>query len=194
MEKIAVFGGTFDPVHKGHIQIAEAVLNEIAPEKLIFVPAFNAPHKVRQYAGIYDRIAMLKLAVERLDKTKTEISFFEAEKQDIVYSYRTLDYFQALYPAGEIMMVIGSDSLLELPSWERIDYLAATYRFIVARRPGVKFNEHTKYLDRCVFLKDEMAGISSTELRDLVRNKSRKAETLLNKKVYGYIKENGLYK
>ncbi len=192
MGKITVFGGSFDPIHKGHIQIAKAVLSEISPEKLIFVPAYMPPHKARQYACIDDRIAMLKLAVEGLERT--EISFYEAEKQDIVYSYQTLDYFQKLYLQDEIMMIIGSDSLLDLPNWKNIDYLAGKYKFIVAKRPEVKINGHTKYFDRCIFLKDEIADISSTEIRGFIRSKSKEAIDLLDKNVYEYIKEKGLYK
>ena len=192
MGKIAVFGGSFDPVHKGHIQIAEAVLKEIAPSKLIFVPAFAPPHKVRQYADIYDRIAMLKLAIAGLKEA--EISYFEAEKQEIVYSYRTLDYFQGIYPKDEIMMVVGSDSLLDLPDWKNIDYLTGKYKFIVAKRPDIKFDFRTKYFDRCVFLRDEIADISSTRIRDLICGQNRQAQELLDENVLAYIKENGLYK
>ena len=192
MEKVAVFGGSFDPVHKAHARMAELALESFNLKKVIFVPAYAAPHKTKQYAGINERIAMLKLALR--DIKKAEISFYEAEKKDKVYSYETLDYFQALYPQGRILMIIGSDSLLELPTWKSIDYIAEKYGFIVAKRPGANIDANTKYAQNCLFMEPAMPDISSTFIRELVRKNDKTAAEFLDGKVFDYIKENGLYK
>jgi nicotinate-nucleotide adenylyltransferase len=91
-------------------------------------------------------------------------------------------------------MVIGSDSLLDLPTWKNIYYMVSRYKFIVAKRPGFEVNKNVKYLDRCVFIDKEMEDISSMKIRRLVKEDYKKAASLLDKKVYNYIIENGLYK
>jgi nicotinate-nucleotide adenylyltransferase len=192
MHKIAIFGGSFDPVHKSHIQTAELTLKSFDLKKMVFVIAYTPPHKTKQYAYIEDRISMLKLAARNMQKT--EISLYEVQKLELVYSYQTLDYFSSLYHKDEIYMVIGSDSLLDLSTWKNIDYMASRYKFIVAKRPGFEVDKNVKYLDRCVFIDKETEDISSTEVRRLVKEDYKKAAALLDKKVYSYIIQNGLYK
>ncbi|MDR2616572.1 MAG: nicotinate (nicotinamide) nucleotide adenylyltransferase [Endomicrobium sp.] len=192
MSKIAIFGGSFDPVHKAHIQISEAVLKTFNLKKLIFVVSYTPPHKDKQYANVKDRVEMLRLATKNLNNV--EVSLYEAEKQNIVYSYQTLDYFQKMYQPDEICMVIGSDSLADLPTWKNIDYLASKYKFIVARRPGICVNSDTKYLDRCIFVYKEIANISSSLVRCCLKNNKQEASKMLCASVYNYIIENGLYK
>jgi nicotinate-nucleotide adenylyltransferase len=192
MHKIAIFGGSFDPVHKSHIQTAEFAFKSFNFKKMIFVVARTPPHKIKQYAYIEDRISMLKLAVRNMQKT--EISLYEAQKLETVYSYQTLDYFNRLYTEDEVYMVVGSDSLLDFPTWKNIDYMVDRYKFIVAKRPGFEVNKNIKYSDKCVFINKEMEDISSTEIRRLVKEDYKKAASLLDKKVYSYIIKNGLYK
>lgn len=188
----AVFGGSFDPVHNAHADIANEALKIPGVKKIIFVPAYAPPHKTKQFADIDDRLAMLKLAVKKIKKA--EISFFEVEKQETVYSYQTLDYFKSLYPDDEIMMIIGSDSLEELDTWKNVSYLTSNYSFIVAKRPGVIIDSSTKYLDKCVFIDVTMKNISSTDIRELVKRDIEEARPLLDKDVFEYIREHGLYK
>jgi nicotinate-nucleotide adenylyltransferase len=192
MSKIAVFGGSFDPVHNAHIQLLNFALKSCNLKKIICVIAYSPPHKSKQYASIDDRIIMLKLATKRL--SQIEISLYEVLKKDVVYSYQTLDYFQSLYPKDEIYMIIGTDSLLELSTWKNIDYLAGHYKFMVVKRPGIKIKKNTKYLDRCIFAQDETKNISSTEIRHLIKKNLKKAEQFLDENVYNYIVKRRLYR
>lgn len=192
MHKIAIFGGSFDPIHKSHIQTVKLAFKSFNLKKMFFVIAYTPPHKAKQYAHIKDRISMLKLAAGNMQKT--EISLYEARKLETVYSYQTLDYFNTLYAEDEIYMVIGSDSLLDLPTWRNVDYMAGRYKFIVAKRPGFEVNKNVKYLDRCVFIDKETEDISSTKIRKFVKKDYKKAASFLDKKVYNYIIQNGLYK
>jgi nicotinate-nucleotide adenylyltransferase len=192
MNKIVIFGGSFDPVHRSHIKIAKIVLESIDCKKLIFVVAYAPPHKTMQYVCIEDRLYMLKLVTKNM--RRIEINLYEVKKRKIVYSYQTLDYFQSLYPKDDIYMVIGSDSLLNLSTWRNIDYLASHYKFIVAKRSGIEINKNTKYMRRCIFINKEIENISSTEIRKLIKIDPGKAASLLDKKVYDYIIKNGFYK
>ncbi|MDR1784615.1 MAG: nicotinate (nicotinamide) nucleotide adenylyltransferase [Endomicrobium sp.] len=192
MSKIAIFGGSFDPVHTAHIQIADLVLKCFDLEELIFVIAYAPPHKERQYADIKDRISMLKLATYNIDKSK--ISYYEAQKRERVYSYQTLDYFQNLYSSDEIYMIIGSDSLLNLPTWKNIDYIFDHYKFIVAKRSNIEISNDIKYLNKCVFINEEIEDISSTKIRGLIKLGHTEVASLLDKKVYDYIIQKRLYK
>ncbi|MCL2390824.1 MAG: nicotinate (nicotinamide) nucleotide adenylyltransferase [Endomicrobia bacterium] len=193
MGKIAVFGGSFDPPHKAHIQIAKEALSSFDLKKIIFVIAYAPPHKVKLYADISDRIAMLKLALESESPEKTEIGYYEVEQGRKVYSYETLDHFKKIYPDDEIFMIIGSDSLLDLPNWKNIEYLASQYKFIVAKRPGAVIERGTKFLERCLIIDKEMRDISSTEIRDLVSKNNGLAADFTDEKVYDYIKKQKLY-
>lgn len=192
MGQIAIFGGSFDPVHNAHIQTAMLAQENFNLKKIIFVTAYTPPHKNRQYADIYDRVAMVKKAVKNMKNI--EVSYFEAEKQEIVYTYQTLDYFSSLYPDDEILMIIGSDSLIELDTWKNIDYLASKYRFIVAKRPNVKISPETKYLERCLFIDTETEDISSTAIRKMLEKRDDRVLKYIDNEVYEYIIENGLYK
>jgi nicotinate-nucleotide adenylyltransferase len=191
MSKIGIFGGSFDPVHKAHIQIAEAVLQTLNLKKLIFVIAHRPPHKNKLYAGIEDRIKMLRLASRSLNRI--EISLYEAELQSTVYSYQTLDYFQKIYPLDEILMVIGSDSLIDLPNWENIDYVVSKYKFIIVKRVGVYVDANTKYFNKCIFIDKQIQDVSSTLVRAYLKNDKSKASEILNNEIYEYIIRNGLY-
>ncbi|MDR1511268.1 MAG: nicotinate (nicotinamide) nucleotide adenylyltransferase [Endomicrobium sp.] len=191
MSKIAIFGGSFDPVHKSHIQIATLALKSFNLKELIFVVAYAPPHKRRQYADIKDRISMLKLVTHNVNKIK--ISCYEAQKRKVVYSYQTLDHFQNLYFFDEIYMIIGSDSLLNLSTWENIDYIVTHYKFIIAKRPNIEISSNIKYLDRCVFIDKEIEDISSTKIRELIKLDPMMAASLLDKKVYDYIAQKQLY-
>lgn len=189
---ITVFGGSFDPVHNAHADIANEALKIPGVKKIIFVPAYAPPHKTKQFADIDDRLAMLKLVVKKIKNA--EISFFEVEKQEPVYSYQTLDYFKSLYPDDEIKMVIGSDSLKDLDLWKNTSYLTSNYGFIVAKRPGAAVSSETKYFDKCVFIDVIMKDISSTHIRELLKFDIGKAKQFLDKDVFEYIREHGLYK
>jgi nicotinate-nucleotide adenylyltransferase len=193
--KIAIFGGSFDPVHNAHIEIIRQCDTSFDLKKIIFVPSWLSPHKSKHFANAKHRLKMLELAGCSIDiKTKTEISLYEIEQKKKVYSYQTMDYFRTLYPKDEILMVLGSDSINDLPLWKNIDYLAAEYRFIVARRKGTEIAKDAKFLDRCLFVKKEIDGISSTQIRKLLGANLPQAGDYLDEKVYEYINENRLYK
>ncbi|MDR0822213.1 MAG: nicotinate (nicotinamide) nucleotide adenylyltransferase [Endomicrobium sp.] len=191
MAKIALFGGSFDPVHKAHTEMAKLALNDFDLKEIIFIAAYKPPHKEKQFANPDERLAMLRLALSGLPKMS--LSLYEIEKKTVVYSYQTANYFQSIYPDDEIFLLIGGDSLLGLPSWKNIDILSSKYRFIVVNRAGVQIESNTKYLDRCLFTNGQVSNISSTDIRFMLESRDKRAADYLDENVYTYIKEHKLY-
>ena len=130
--KIGVFGGTFDPVHVGHLAIAQAALDTAGLERIVFVPARRSPLKSSEpVASEADRLAMLVLATK--DEPRFSVSRLELDRDGPSYTVDTLD---ALRPTGDLYLILGSDALADLAQWrspERIKILAT---ILVARRPG----------------------------------------------------------
>jgi nicotinate-nucleotide adenylyltransferase len=132
---IAVFGGTFDPPHNGHVGIAGDVISSGAASKVIFMPAFRPPHKPDSpVSGFNVRMDMLKLATNGNDKF--EISDIESGRTGPSFTFDTLLEFSRLRPGSEIKLLIGSDSLKLLHTWHRAEELVQNWRLIVYPRKG----------------------------------------------------------
>jgi nicotinate-nucleotide adenylyltransferase len=134
--RLGVFGGTFDPIHAGHIAVAEALSARFAFDRLLFVPAFVPPHKVgRAIASPYHRFAMVALATaSRPDWAVSEI---EVEAPARPYSVDTVGRLNATYPeAAPLYFVIGADSFEDLPLWRDYLRLVESCHMIVSARPG----------------------------------------------------------
>jgi nicotinate-nucleotide adenylyltransferase len=187
MNKIAIFGGSFDPIHKAHIQVAKLALKFCKLDKIFFVIAIKSPHKSKHYANITDRINMLKIATQNLQQI--EISLYEVNQRKTVYSYQTLDYFHNKYIKDKIYLIIGSDCVLNFNSWKKICYINQNYSLIVVNRPGFNISKNNNYY----FINNNIHDISSTTLRRLIKNNNAKAKLFLNSQVYKYIITNNLY-
>ena len=130
--KIGVFGGTFDPVHVGHLAIAEAALESAKLDRVIFVPARRSPLKDREPgASVDDRFAMLVAATK--GEPRFSVSRVELERDGPSY---TVDTLEALRGEGDLFLILGSDALSELHKWRSPDRIRALASLLVARRPG----------------------------------------------------------
>jgi nicotinate-nucleotide adenylyltransferase len=130
--RIGVFGGTFDPVHVGHLAIAEAALESAKLERVIFVPARRSPLKDREpTASAADRLAMLEAAVK--GQPRFSVSRVELDREGPSY---TVDTLEALRGEGELSLILGSDALADLDRWRSPDRIRALASLLVARRPG----------------------------------------------------------
>jgi nicotinate-nucleotide adenylyltransferase len=136
MRRLAFYGGTFDPPHRGHFAIAEALLKEFDLDQFIFLPAFHAPHKTRtKPTSAYDRFAMLCLmtgAAENMSVSKLEIDLPEKP-----YTIETLPRLKALYPDDRIFLVMGADSWRDILTWREWEKVLLMTDHIVVTRPGV---------------------------------------------------------
>ena len=135
MRKIGIFGGTFDPVHKGHLGIASQVLALGIVDKIFLVPALHPPHKNGAWAPYNDRVAMLRAALKGQDNLA--VSLVEQDMHGPCYTLHTLEAVRNLYPDDRLYFVMGADSLLDFPHWYRFDEIAGQHDLIVLARPGI---------------------------------------------------------
>ncbi|QJG66586.1 nicotinate-nucleotide adenylyltransferase [Mycoplasma phocoeninasale] len=159
--KIAIFGGSFNPIHKGHILVAEDAIRLLNLDKLYFVPNNKNPFKkARYYADNYHRINMLKMVI----KDKMEISEFETNRGGNSYTIDTVKYFVQKFPNDEIYLLIGSDNVNKLNKWKDIEKISKLVKICI-------FNRNTTYSKinikkfNCMKLNNEFYDFSSTAYR-----------------------------
>lgn len=135
--RIGVYGGTFDPVHNGHLNVAEAVLNAFALDRIFFVPAFTPPHKrKRMISSPFHRMAMLALATA--DSPKMFVSTVELEAPSRPYTIETLERLRAEFQPARLFFVMGADSFGDVTSWREYEAILSEYDVVVATRPGYR--------------------------------------------------------
>jgi len=133
--RIGIFGGTFNPVHMGHLIMAQDALEAFDLSKILFVPCDLPPHKDASHlASAAHRAAMLERAIE--DNPDFEICDIEIRRGGTNYSIDTIRHLRKLYPRHDLFFIIGSDSLMELHQWKDIDELLRLCRFVTFVRPG----------------------------------------------------------
>ena len=188
--RTAILGGTFDPVHLGHLFVAEEVLDRFDYERVVFVPAHIPPHKSEvQGASPAARCEMLALAIEGHSRFRLEI--FEMDRGGVSFTIDTIRYF---IESGSVSdrpgLVIGSDLVDGFESWREVDEIERLTDIILVRRPG---SSTTGFRRRHRIIDNLELGISSHEVRERIRA-SRPFRFLLPEKVAGYIELNGLYR
>lgn len=186
MNKIAIFGGSFDPVHNGHIRIAAQALSRLNLNKVIFVPAYIQPFKLdAKQASSTDRYNMLNLATK--DEPLFEVSDYEICNKGISYSYQTAEHFKSIYINSKLYFIIGDDAYADIDSWKEADRLKKAVDFIVFPRLGNILVRDAIYID---IPPDK---ISSTNIRELLKS-GKDVSNLMPEGVLQYIKTHNLYK
>ena len=195
---LGILGGTFDPIHIGHLRIAEAVYERIALEKIIFIPAFVPPHKVGQdYAPAEHRYAMTELAVKPYPHFT--VSDMELRRSGVSYTIDTLRELRQIYPDKELDFIIGADSVAQLHTWNSINEMLQLATFVAAGRPGYEgvMEEVVHHLgaaaaERIMLLHTPEYDISSTEIRTRLHEGASLAG-LVPRAVEQYINAHNLY-
>ena len=138
MERLAIRGGTYDPIHEGHLRIADAVQRQLEFDRVLFLPALNPPHKQyrHRFASPEDRLAMVRLAVAPYPYFMA--SSLEYERGGLSYTYDLVRLLQDRRPDADLALIIGEDSLEQLGTWYRAEDLLRLVRFVVAARPGYR--------------------------------------------------------
>lgn len=196
--KIGIFGGAFNPVHNGHLNIADAFYEDLKLDKLLLIPTANPPHK--SGAGLLsgeDRINMLRLAIEN---KPYEISTIEFERNDKSYTYNTLLELKKLYPEADLFLIIGADQIINFDKWYRYSDILDMVTLCTSARENeeekqliIKSAQRLGIQDSFYMSSRAVLRVSSSEIRDKIKNGSDVSK-LLPKKVFDYISEKGLYR
>ena len=192
--RIGVLGGTFDPIHMGHLIIAEDVREKLSLSKIIFIPAGN-PWMKEKISDKEKRFEMTKLAIK--NNPFFEISRMEIEREGPSYTVDTLRILKKKYE--EIYFIAGYDSVSSLPRWKNPDEILRLAFFVGVRRPGCErpdIDELSKSIpgakEKIILLDTPLIEISSTDIRERVR-KGLSIKYLVPPEVEEYIKREGLY-
>ncbi|MFH1837784.1 MAG: nicotinate-nucleotide adenylyltransferase [Candidatus Omnitrophota bacterium] len=187
--KIGLFGGTFNPVHLGHLILAQEAWFKLGLEKVIFVPAYIPPHKeLEGDISVADRLNLVRLSLEG-DK-RFEISTYEIDAKGTSYSIDTIKHFRGKEKYAELFFIIGSDSLETLSEWKGIEEILNLTVFVVGTRPG--FGKTGPYEDKITRVDIPRTDISSSEIRRRIREKEP-IDFLLKPAAVEYIRNKGLY-
>ena len=173
--KIGLFGGSFDPIHRGHIDPVRAARRELGLERVIYLPTAKPPHKPgRSLAPPLARYVMVELAL--LGEEGLEASPHELTLERPAYTIETLEHFRREWPAAELFLLVGGDSFADLPHWVRWREIPEAARLVVLARPGwdlatAPLDPEVAALartDRVLLLRQPPVDASSTRLRELL--------------------------
>ena len=215
MKKIAFYGGSFDPPHRGHLAIANALLGRFELDEFVFIPAFHAPHKVRLTpTSAYDRYAMLCLITQ--NEPKISVSKMEIEMPERPYSVQTLRRLYAERPDDEIFFVMGADSWMDILTWREWEKVLTMTNIIVVTRPDVEIRfghvtdeirnrvidlrtrptdeRSTTNNEASIFVTDAVnLDISATEIRRKMRDKDPSWREDVPAEVANYVEKYQIY-
>lgn len=190
MAAIGIFGGTFDPIHFGHLITAQSLLERRKLKKIFFIPSFISPHKINfDYSSPEHRYNMVKLAIA--SHPQFDVSDYEIKHDNVSYSYNTLLEFSKKYE--EIELIIGFDNLITFDTWHKADEILKLAKLVVMKRTFDKEikNPH-KYFGEAIYVNTPTIEISSTEIRERIIKKLP-VDFFLPLKVKEYIIENNIY-
>lgn len=195
--RIGIYGGSFNPVHNGHIHLALTAVRELELDRVYLVPSGISPHRSsEEYVSGEDRLAMLELAAR--DHEKLEVCDYELRQQGRSYTIYTVEYFRSRFPDDELYLLVGSDMLMCFDTWKRYeDILREVTLAVVSRNEGdiaeleKKSGELRKY-GKITVLREEPVVISSTEIRKKIA-KNENFSCYLDENVVQYIRSGNLY-
>ncbi|MFL0247446.1 nicotinate-nucleotide adenylyltransferase [Candidatus Clostridium stratigraminis] len=200
MPNKGLFGGTFDPIHFGHLYIAEEALYMLNLDNILFMPTGNPPHKTnREITEAYIRYELVSMAIK--GEERFNLSSFEIDEKGLSYTYKTLDYLNKKEPETNWFLITGVDCLMELDTWKNVDEIFKLCTLVVFNRLGYEKDNILKqkkiveerYNIKIIFLDINPLDISSTSIKKLLKE-GRNVNHLLPLNVLNTISELGLYK
>ena len=187
--RIGILGGTFNPVHNGHINLAVGAMRKLMLDSVIFVPAKIPPHKInRNILLAKERYKMTSIAIKGLPHFA--VSDYEIKSRGTSYSVRTLKVFRKKFgKKTEIFFITGSDSLAQLKAWKHLDRIMKLANFVVANRPGHRI----RAVKGVIMINIPNVDISSSDIRQRIK-KGLSVKKLIPGNVLKYINKKGLYR
>ena len=198
--KFGIFGGTFNPIHNGHINIALKIYDKFSLDKILFMPNKIPPHKnIKNVLDEKIRLDMINIAIKNYEFL--DIEDYELKKDNISYTYESLEYLDRIYKGIELFFIIGSDSFLNFDKWQKIERIFRSSNIVVYLREEahkdtiIKIKERYEelYKGKIYLFFDKIIDISSTEIREKIFN-GDDISNLVPKCVYEYIISKGLYR
>ena len=187
--KIGILGGTFNPVHIGHLILAEEVREKLGLDKIIFIPTSLPPHKDNvDIAPALDRLEMLKLALR--GNKFFGFSDIEIKRQGRSYTIDTLKELKNKFTQDELYFMIGSDLLKYLNEWKDLNEINKMVKFVAATRPGYPLEQIPSYIQRLAIRAVDVSGF---EVRQCVKE-NKSFRYLVPDRVFDYINKRKLYK
>lgn len=197
--RLGIFGGSFDPIHIGHLVAAQVALEEANLDRLLFVPAGQNPLKVgKQTTAGEHRLRMVEQAIK--GHPQFAVSDWEIQRPGPSYTVDTLEHIRAEYPEAELFFLIGADNLKLLPKWRSVERIVELTTILAVTRPGFDLSLgadtalalYPNVAERIQYIEIPGLDISSTWIRERLA-KNRSVLHLLPPEVIGYTKENKLY-
>ena len=212
--RLGILGGTFDPIHLGHLRLAEEICEDLELERVYLVPAALPPHKDnRPITPFHHRLEMTRMASG--ESPILEVQDLEGRRQDLSYSIETLRQFHQLFRSGlDLFFILGMDAFLEIKTWKEYNKLFDYAHFVIIKRPGIQSEELEPFLlslrvgfkregkenvfistsgNSLIYKKSTLMDISSTHIRERVA-KGKSIRFLVPEPVREYIIEKGLYR
>ncbi len=196
-EKVCIYGGTFSPIHNGHLLIATYACEELKLDRMIFVPS-NISYLKNNVLAASHRLKMTELAIDNHEKFA--LSSIEIDRGGNSYSYETIEYFKNEYPEADLFFLVGADSYLYMENWIHPELIFSKATVVVALRDESDekslFEKSGAYLEKfnakTIFLKPRRFDYSSSEIRSRV-NTGLNIDLFVPNSVSKYIKDNNLY-
>lgn len=199
--RYAIMGGTFDPIHFGHLAAAEAVKEELHCDKVLFIPSGNPPHKkMRTLTDVKHRFTMTAMAVS--SNPDFELSNIEISRTGYTYTLDTVKQLLDFYNNNvELIFITGADAILEVETWYKVEELLKLCSFVAVNRPGYEKSKleqklqylQSKYNSRLYSIDVPGLNISSTDIRNRVKE-GRSIKYLVPEEIEKYIYKYELYK
>ena len=177
VQKIGLFGGSFDPIHLGHVEIAQMAIKEIPLDTLVVMPAGKAPHKNGAFFSDELRLKMTKAAMKDLNDDRVIVSDWEVKQAQVngktSFTVDTMRYLKKKYPGAELYLILGTDMFNTLSTWKDPEIIAANMKLVLVNRRGEKLYKPRRKKDRenaniyepDVVISAEPLEVSSTEIR-----------------------------
>lgn len=196
--KIAVMGGAFNPIHNGHIELANSFSEQLQFDKLLLVPTKISPHKSSdKLISSEHRLIMCERAAAEI--RNGVVSDIEIKRQGVSFTYQTLEQLSDIYPKAELFFICGSDMFTSLHRWRNPERIISLSTICTVRRsnePLSKIDDAKKRLSsmgaKIIIADFVIPAFSSTEIRNLISDK-KDVSSMLSGDVYKYIKDNNLY-
>lgn len=190
IHQIGIYGGTFDPPHKGHVTIAKQAMKQLGLDCVYFIPAYIPPHKQqRSSTSAHHRLKMLKSVFRKRKKFK--VSPIELRRRGISYTVDTLNLFKKRFPKAVLVLIIGADNLLQFNTWKSPKTILRLASLAVYKRKGFNL-PIKKTTPDFIILKGRMLLVSSTEIRNTIE-RGYSIRNHVPNSVDRYIKQHSLY-